>query len=119
MLSFYTLSFAQEGSQSIHSGIVYSTSTGEEFNMIKLHCDVLENAEYEGKIVKEFSKYDDYIKLVRVDIANRKVYIRYTNDLDPNMLLGILDRVNIASYYQNEQGTPVYHTKTGNEQYRR
>lgn len=119
MLSFYGLNYAQEDPQSIHSGILYSTANGEEVNMIKLHCDLVQQLQYQGIILKELEKYDDFVKLVRFDEANAKIYIRYTDDLDPNMLLGILDRINITAYYQNETGDAVYHVKTGNEQYRR
>lgn len=69
-------------------------------------------------IRQEFAKYNE-IKAVDIDMMNKKMYIKYTNELDANFILGILERVNIIAFYNNVLGTPVYFTKTGFESFRR
>lgn len=102
-----------------HSGILHTASDTEEFNLIKIHSDELADATLKDIVLTEFAKYSDHIQSVDVDPAAMKIYIKYRNTIDPNMLLGILDRVNISAYYYDTQNMPVVYTKAGNENFRR
>lgn len=102
-----------------HSGILHSTSTTEEFNLIKIHCDELADQTIKDIILAEYAKYKTDIESVDVDGPNQKIYIKYRNSISPNMLLGILERVSISAYYYNSQHVPVVYTKMGNENFRR
>ena len=105
--------------QEVHSGVLHSISSAERFNLIKIHCDALNNEGYQKVISTEFSKYHETVKSVDFDLVSRKIYIKYTDGIDPNMLLGILERVAISAYYYNPAGQQVFYTKSGNEQFRR
>lgn len=114
-----TLSFSCVYSQTeVHSGILHTTEFGEETNLLKLHCDALSMESNHAIIRQEFAKYNE-IKAVDIDMMNKKMYIKYTNELDANFILGILERVTIIAFYNNALGTPVYYTKTGFESFRR
>jgi len=111
-----SVSYAQ---QEVHSGILHTSSPTEQFNLIKIHCDAIDDAAYQGIIFKEYDKYGEFIKSVDYDPMNKKIYIKYTNEIDANMLLGILERIAIHAYYHNASHQPVYYAKSGNEQFRR
>lgn len=114
-----TLSFSCVYSQTeVHSGILHTTEFGEETNLLKLHCDELSNESNVAIIQNEFSKYAE-IKSVDFDLINLKMYVKYNDLIDANLLLGILERVAITAYYNNGGGTPVYYSKTGTESFRR
>lgn len=102
----------------VHSGIIHTTEVGEETNLIKIHCDELSNESNVAIIQSEFSKYAE-IKSVDFDLINLKMYVKYNDLIDANLLLGILERVAITAYYNNGGGTPVYYSKTGTESFRR
>lgn len=106
--------FAQEG---IHSGIVHTTASGEENNLIKLHCEGM-TPDMVATIRNEYKKYAE-IRSVDFHVSDYKIFVKYSNDMSPNMLLGILERVYINAYYHNEDGNPVYYTKTGYESFKR
>jgi hypothetical protein len=98
-----------------HSGILHTTASGEENNLIKLHCDELADQTIASVIVSELEKYTSAIRSVYVDAPNMKIYVKYANTTDANMLLGILERVYLKAYYLDANGVPVYYTKSGNE----
>ena len=100
-----------------HSGILHTTATGEESNLIKLHCEALDDPSNESVIRLEFQKYKSQIKSVDIDVINQKIYIKYANTIDANMLLGILERVNLDAYYLDANNTAVIYTKAGNENF--
>lgn len=105
--------------QTIHSGVIHTTASGEENNLIKIHCDALSNPTTKDVIAKEFEKYKTEVKSVDFDTENYKIYIKYTNAIDANMLLGILERIYIKAYYLNANGVAVFYTKAGNETFKR
>ncbi len=105
-------------SQSVHSGIIHTTESGEESNLLKLHLEGDLNETILTLINTEFAKYPE-ISSFHVDLINSKLYVKYNNTLDPNFILGILERVAIHAYYQNLAGTAVRYTKTGTESFRR
>jgi len=100
-----------------HSGILHTTVTGEEFNLIKLHCEALDDPSKASLIRAEFLKYHTQIKSVDIDVINQKIYVKYNNLIDANMLLGILERVNLDAYYLDANNTIVLYTKAGNENF--
>lgn len=102
-----------------HSGIIRTISASEQLNVIKIHCDELADATLQDVILAEYAKYSDRIASVEVDPATLKIYIKYHNTIDANMLLGILDRVNITAFYYDTQNNAVLYAKAGNEQFRR
>ena len=53
------------------------------------------------------------------DLINMKMYVKYNDLIDANLLLGILERVAITAYYNNGSGTLVYYSKSGTESFRR
>lgn len=111
------LSGAVFSQDSPHSGILHTTATGEESNLIKLHCEALDDPSNESLIRAEFKKYSSQIKSVDIDLMNQKIYIKYANTIDANMILGILERVNLDAYYLDTNNTTVIYTKVGNEQF--
>lgn len=98
-----------------HSGILHTATNGEQLNLIKIHCDQLADATLSQIISAELLKYDKEVKAVDIDAPNHKIYVKYTNDMSANMLLGILERSYFKAYYHDASGAPVYYTKTGNE----
>lgn len=102
-----------------HSGLLHTTAQGEESNLLKLHCDQLEDQTLESIIRDEFAKYPKEILSVDIKAVDRKIYVKYTNFIDPNMLMGILERVQMKAYYLDSNNTPVYYSKTGNESFKR
>ncbi|HLP56872.1 MAG TPA: hypothetical protein VK151_17680 [Fluviicola sp.] len=110
------IAYSQE---SIHSGVIHTTANGEENNLIKIHCDALTDQTLVDVINTEFAKYPKEIKSADFDPVNHKILIKYSNAIDPNMILGILERVYIKAYYHNVNGVPVYYTKAGNETFKR
>lgn len=104
--------------QSIHSGVIHTTANGEENNLIKIHCDALTDQTL-IVINKEFEKYKTEVKSVDYDLVNHKIYVKYTNAIDANIILGILERVYIKAYYLNASGNEVRYTKAGNETFKR
>jgi hypothetical protein len=102
-----------------HSGVLHVSSDTEQFNLIKIHCDALADVTVADKIKAEYAKYKPQIESVDIDAPNKKIYIKYRNSIDPNMLLGILERVHFSAFYYNSQNTPVVYTKTGTENFRR
>ena len=101
----------------IHSGIIHSTASGEESNLIKLHCENLTD-NMVNTIRAEYKKYPA-IKSVDFQASDYKILVKYSNDIDPNMLLGILERVYIKAYYFDVAGNEVHYNKTGYESYKR
>lgn len=101
----------------IHSGILHTTASGEESNLIKLHCDNLTD-DMVNTIRAEYKKYPA-IKSVDFQSSDYKILVKYSNDIDPNMLLGILERVYIKAYYLDVNGNEVRYNKTGYESYKR
>lgn len=104
--------------ESIHSGVLHTTANGEETNLIKIHCDALTDQTL-IVINKEFEKYKTEVKSVDFDLVDLKIYVKYTNAIDANLILGILERVYIKAYYLNTSGVAVYYTKAGNESFKR
>lgn len=102
-----------------HSGVLHVISSTEQFNLIKIHCDALADATITDMIQAEYAKYKPQIESVDIDAPNKKIYIKYRNSIDPNMLLGILERVHLSAFYYNSQAVPVVYTKTGSENFRR
>lgn len=102
-----------------HSGILCTISATEQLNVIKIHCDELADATLQDVILTEYAKYSDQIASVEVDPAALKIYVKYYNAIDANMLLGILERVHISAFYYDAQNNPVLYTKTGTENFRR
>ncbi|MFY7991367.1 MAG: hypothetical protein ACOVO3_11580 [Fluviicola sp.] len=105
-------------SQSVHSGIIHTTESGEESNLLKLHLEGDLNETILTLINTEFAKYPE-ISSFHLDLATNKLYIKYNNSLDPNFIMGILERVTIRAYYLNQSGSQVRYTKTGTESFRR
>ena len=105
--------------QSIHSGVIHTTASGEETNLLKIHCDALTDLTLTDVIAGEFEKYKAEVRSVDFDAENHKIYVKYTNAIDANMILGILERVYIKAYYLNANGVEVYYTKAGNETFKR
>jgi hypothetical protein len=97
-----------------HSGVLHTTASGEDNNLIKLHCDELADQTIASVIVSELEKYEA-VKSVHVDAPNLKIYVKYANTIDANMLLGILERVYFKAYYLDANSVPVYYAKSGNE----
>lgn len=102
--------------QELHSGIVHSQSSAEEFNLLKIHCDQLSNDFYFDKIQQEFEKYQSKI-IVSFDNSSQKIYAKYKSEITPNYVLGILQRIGVDAYYL-QNGTPVYFQKTPEENYK-
>lgn len=99
-----------------HSGILHSTSSTEEYNLLKIHCEGLQIEKVKSSVVTEFSKYKSEIYSFDIDQTNEKVYLKYNGTMNPNMILGILDRVNIRAYYM-DNGLPIYFVKSGSENF--
>lgn len=108
------ISYAQ---QDVHSGILHTTSSGEESNLIKLHCENL-TEDMVATIRSEYKKYPE-IRSVDFQASDYKIYVKYSNDIGANMLLGILERVYIKAYYLDVNGNEVRYTKTGYESFKR
>lgn len=114
-LLLFGIGYSQE---SVHSGVLHTTANGEETNLIKIHCDALTD-ELVVTINNEFEKYRTEIRSTDYEVANHKIYVKYTNAIDANIILGILERVYIKAYYFNTNGVAVYYTKAGNETFKR
>jgi hypothetical protein len=119
LLTLLLLSGYSYSQETVHSGILHTTASGEENNLIKIHCDALQDPTIEGIIVAEYAKYGSKITSVHVDAANRKIFIKYSNAISANMLLGIMERVHFDAYYLDASGHPVRYTKTGSENFKR
>lgn len=104
---------------SFHSGIMHTTASGEETNLIKIHCDALTDQTLIDVIQTEFAKYRTEIKSADFDAENHKIFVKYTNAIDANVILGILERIYIKAYYLNTSGNEVRYTKAGNETFKR
>ncbi len=102
--------------QELHSGIVHSQSSSEEFNLIKIHCDQLSNDFSFDRIQHEFEKYSKEI-IVSYDVVEHKLFAKYGSYITPNFILGILHRVEVEAYYL-QNGHPIYFQKTPEENYK-
>lgn len=114
-LLFPTITFSQS---EIHSGICHQVSITEENNLIKLHCDAISDDAISQIVSKEFAKYRPEIQDFKIDAVNKKIYIKYTNDLTANYLLGILRRLSIDVYYLNTAGEEVRYVKNGTDEFK-
>ena len=94
-----------------HSGIIHVASAIEEYSLLKLHCDALDNTQTEALIRQEFGKYPDLIHSVSIQAEQNKIYIKYNAGMTPNFVLAILERVAINAHYLDTQGHPVYYLK--------
>ncbi|MES2556338.1 MAG: hypothetical protein V4604_09330 [Bacteroidota bacterium] len=119
LLATLLLSGIGYSQQSIHSGVIHTTASGEDNNLIKIHCDALTDQTLVDVINTEFEKYPKEIKSADFDPVNHKILVKYNNLIDANMILGILERVYIKAYYFNTNGVEVYYTKAGNETFKR
>lgn len=119
LIAAFTLSNIGYSQEAIHSGILHTVSDSEEFNLIKIHCESLNSDNTKTTITSEYEKYSEAIESVDFDTEHSKIYIKYSNTIDANMLLGILERVYIKAYYLNAQGNQVFFEKTGSENFKR
>lgn len=94
-----------------HSGIIHVASAIEEYSLLKLHCDALDDTQTEALIRQEFGKYPDLIHSVSIQAEQNKIYIKYNAGMTPNFVLAILERVAINAHYLDTQGHPVYYLK--------
>lgn len=94
-----------------HSGIIHVASAIEEYTLLKLHCDALDDTQTEALIRQEFGKYPDLIHSVSIQAEQNKIYIKYNAGMTPNFVLAILERVAINAHYLDTQGHPVYYLK--------
>lgn len=111
VVAFSSVTFSQT---EVHSGILHTQSSVEEYNLIKIHCDGVSSTAVIRSVSDELKKYPKEIYSFDFDQVNHKIYVKYKGAMSPNMILGILDRVNIRAYYL-VSGSPVYFVKTGNE----
>lgn len=119
LLTILLLSGISYSQDSVHSGILHTTSTGEENNLVKIHCDALEDQTLESIILDEYAKYSKQISSVQVDAVHRKIYIKHDNSISVNMLLGIMERIHLDVYYLDSNGNQIRFVKTGSENFKR
>lgn len=113
MLVCTGVSFSQT---EIHSGIIHTQSSTEEFNLIKLHFNGFDSRATVNSIYEEFAKYPEFINSCKV--VDDKIYVKYTNGTQPNFLLGILNRVSIDVFYM-DNGVEVRYEKNPNDNFKR
>jgi hypothetical protein len=114
-LIFPTITFSQA---EIHSGICHQVSLTEENNLIKLHCEALSDEALCVLVKSEYLKYLPVIQDVKIDGVNKKIYIKYTNEITANYLLGILRRLSIDVYYLNTSGEEVRYVKNSSDEFK-
>lgn len=114
-LLFPTISFSQS---EIHSGICHQVSLTEENNLIKLHCESLSDEAISQLVRNEYLKYRPEIQDVKIDAENKKIYIKYSNQITANYLLGILRRLSIDVYYLNTSGEEVRYEKNSTDEFK-
>lgn len=102
----------------IHSGICHQVSLTEDNNLIKLHCEALSEEALCVLVKSEFLKYRPEIQDVKIDGVNKKIYIKYTNEITANYLLGILRRLSIDVYYLNTSGEEVRYVKNSSDEFK-
>jgi hypothetical protein len=119
LVAAITLSKTGFSQDTIHSGIIHTISDNEETNLIKIHCESLNADNIKELISAEYGKYPESIRSVDFDVDHLKIYIKFSDAINPNMLLGILERVYIKAYYLDAQGTPIFYEKTGTENFKR
>lgn len=103
----------------VHSGILHTATNNEESNLLKLHCVDLNSGIIAKLIQDEFSKYSEQITSFEIRVPERKIYIKYNNTIQPNMILGILERVALKAYYLDGNQSEIYFVKTGSENFKR
>lgn len=119
LLTTLLLSGISYSQDSVHSGILHTTASGEESNLVKIHCDALQDQTLESIILDEYAKYGKQISSVQVDAQQRKIYIKHDNTISVNMLLGIMERIHFDAYYLDSNGNQIRFVKTGAENFKR
>lgn len=100
----------------VHSGMLHTQTSNEEFSLIKIHCEGLQQDVVRASVQTELSKYPTGIYSFEIDQTNEKIYLKFHGTMNPNLILGILDRVNIQAYYL-ENGSPVFYEKSGSDSF--
>lgn len=98
------------------SGILHTTSIGEESNLICVLAENLSTDIQVNKIKDELVKYPE-IKSFDIKLTEQYVFIKYNNNISPNQLLAILNRIQITAHYM-DAGTAIYYVKGSTDYFR-
>lgn len=98
------------------SGILHTTANGEESNLICVLAENLSTDIQVNKIKAELVKYPE-IKSFDIKLAEQYVFIKYDNNLSPNQILAILNRIQITAHYL-EAGVAIYYVKGSTDYFR-
>lgn len=105
-------------SQDISSGFLHVANGTEQLNVLKLDVPALD-ARGMDAINSDFPLYSPSIAAWNFDAQQHKLFVKFTNAIDANMILGILERRAINAFYLDGSGNTVVYNKTGHESFRR
>lgn len=95
-----------------NSGIIHTTASGEEFNLISIKIDKDVTNDNLSIISTEINKYED-IYGMDADVETDHLHFKHNDNMTPNQILAILQRINFAGHYK-DGATDVYYVKDEN-----
>lgn len=98
------------------SGILHTTSNGEESNLICVLAENLNTDTQVNNIKVELAKYPEIVS-ADIKLSEQYIFIKYNNNISPNQLLAILNRIQITAHYM-DAGTAIYYVKGSTDYFR-